>query len=597
MHIREIILEIDKKNYDTIPSVQFDSKTRFLHIRLLSGGIALDVSKMSVKISANKPDGTEVFNDCKKIDAENGFIEVELTEQFNAATGEVNAAIKLYGVEGVLSTKPFTIKVTKDTATKAVTSSNEFKGLTSALNEVNKYNEEFSDKSGKLEELYTERLNQVEDGKADKSYVEENIEEINSNLETLANEEVVINRLGYKSGDDIYDVVTEQFANPNVGKVTVLNGTYTIKDRIVIPPNKTLELQGEDNNVYIQTIGEVDDNIYTIIKPTFTDKSVIELKSRSCIIKGFIDCTKLTSGNAIFINPSQTDTWSPTVKHTKGLGNGSLNTAFLGIMCDRPVGTRAGFLVYGHFEFGCFMFGKGLWFVRNNTYDTVEGANGGINDCCWSTSHKVKGYIGACERAVYIQTSTRPWAFGSTEWDITIQGSPWFNNENIPAFECKSDDNKFNIQWHDISPTQHQKIRMKLDYAVNNIIYNSARTDKDIIDNTQKNTYLKDSVCENGFSNILDGVTLTDGFTVVNGNVCLINFMTTLPKATTWTKLCNLPFISGKQIRMNVKSNLGTNIVIMISSNNNELLYLMPSNAQESETITVNCYYPLLNTV
>lgn len=133
MKIDRIRMDIDKKLAGVIPSVQWDSNTRFLHINILNGAKAFDLTGCSVKVAGLKPDGTSFLNDVRIINAKEGFIEVVLTEQMNAAAGSVRCDIKIYNSKGVLSTQPFIIDVEPSVTTKAIVSSNEFNALSEAL--------------------------------------------------------------------------------------------------------------------------------------------------------------------------------------------------------------------------------------------------------------------------------------------------------------------------------------------------------------------------------------------------------------------------------------------------------------------------------
>lgn len=142
-HIKKIKIDIDKNNFEVIPSVQYDSNTRYLHINLLNGSVPFDITGCSVKISGTKPDGTAIFNNCTVVNAKEGFVEVELTEQMNAAPGTVKCELKLYDGNGVLTTKQFYIEVSASVTSKSITSSNEFKALEEALSKVNNIDTKF----------------------------------------------------------------------------------------------------------------------------------------------------------------------------------------------------------------------------------------------------------------------------------------------------------------------------------------------------------------------------------------------------------------------------------------------------------------------
>ena len=135
-HIKTLKIDIDKKNFEVIPSVQYDSNTRFLHIQLLNNSVPCDITGCSVILSGVKEDGTSIFNSCDVINPEIAFIQAEITEQMNVIPGLIDCEIKIYDGEGVLTSKKFTIKVTASQTSRSVVSSNEFKALTDALNKV-----------------------------------------------------------------------------------------------------------------------------------------------------------------------------------------------------------------------------------------------------------------------------------------------------------------------------------------------------------------------------------------------------------------------------------------------------------------------------
>ena len=75
-HINQLTIDIDKKNIEVVQSVQYDSKTRFIHINLVSNAMPFDITGCSVKVSGIKPDNTGIFNNCTVLNAKEGFIEI-----------------------------------------------------------------------------------------------------------------------------------------------------------------------------------------------------------------------------------------------------------------------------------------------------------------------------------------------------------------------------------------------------------------------------------------------------------------------------------------------------------------------------------------
>lgn len=191
--IKTLKIDINKNNYETIPSVEFDKNARFLHVYLLNNSVPFDLTGCSVKIYAIKADNTEIFNNCKIIDCKKGFVEIELTEQMNARAGSMECELKIYSVDGVLTTKTFIINISKSiTRAASITSTAEYNALTDALNKV-----------------------QGIDNKANKVEVEEKFEEFGSQLDTKANEIKSLN--DNKMDKNTKDISVTQI-NKNLGK-------------------------------------------------------------------------------------------------------------------------------------------------------------------------------------------------------------------------------------------------------------------------------------------------------------------------------------------------------------------------------------------
>lgn len=164
-YIKTLKIDIDKKNFEVIPSVQYDSNTRFLHIQLLNESTPFNITGCSVVLSGTKEDGNPIFNSCDIINSEIGFIQAEVTEQMNAIPGYIDCEIKIYDGEGVLTSKKFTIKVTASQTSREVESTGEFKALTEALNKANSINNKI-DRGEKIPVSQLDKNN----GKLDQTY-------------------------------------------------------------------------------------------------------------------------------------------------------------------------------------------------------------------------------------------------------------------------------------------------------------------------------------------------------------------------------------------------------------------------------------------
>ena len=147
---KTLFLEIDKPNYVPIYTVQYDYNSRFYEITILNNSQPLDLTGIRVIVAGKKPDGKEVFNSCKVLDAKKGLIQLELTEQMNAVNGASEYALELFSADGMLSSQPFKLIVTRSTISKSVESSKELGALKDALNEVQDIDNRFAQTNAQL---------------------------------------------------------------------------------------------------------------------------------------------------------------------------------------------------------------------------------------------------------------------------------------------------------------------------------------------------------------------------------------------------------------------------------------------------------------
>lgn len=226
--IKTLKIDINKNNYETVPSVEFDKNARFLHVYLLNNSVPFDLTGCSVKIYAIKADNTEIFNSCKTIDRKKGFIEIELTQQINAIAGNVECELKIYSVDGVLTTKTFIINISKSIArATSIISNNEYGALTDALNKV-----------------------QGIDNKADRVEVEEKFNELNLKLDTIANK-----KIKYKEKQQI---LISNFQNKLIKGENVSIGLYgdslTYGYDVTSDDRRENSVTDNAGNVYVKTI-------------------------------------------------------------------------------------------------------------------------------------------------------------------------------------------------------------------------------------------------------------------------------------------------------------------------------------------------------
>ena len=168
MNIKIIKLDINKPIYEKIQAKQGDTKSRYLLFHLLDEAIPFSLNGRTVRVYGLKPDNKEIFNDLQIVDATRGICKLELTSQALAVPGNLDLELVIMEGESKLSSIPFVVEVLKSLNSKsAIESSNEYKALDRSLTKVEEWNNEFADKSGKLEQLYTERLNGIDSHLAD----------------------------------------------------------------------------------------------------------------------------------------------------------------------------------------------------------------------------------------------------------------------------------------------------------------------------------------------------------------------------------------------------------------------------------------------
>lgn len=133
---------IDFAKVSKIPKFNVNIKTgdikRVIKLILLKNNVVLNLNNYTIVVAAKKSDGTDIFNDVKKINAINGVCEVEITEQMLVLNTDLPCEIILYGADGtVAASSNFTIsKVHSARSEKDIVSSNEFKALSKAMTDI-----------------------------------------------------------------------------------------------------------------------------------------------------------------------------------------------------------------------------------------------------------------------------------------------------------------------------------------------------------------------------------------------------------------------------------------------------------------------------
>lgn len=164
--LTNIVLDLHKPNYVRVTAKQYNDKSRIINVQVTDYGNLIALPEdMIARVKWHKPDGKGVFNDCN---IQDNVIRVELTAEMLAAAGTAMAELILYQQDSVVSTMAFSVEIYKSVIQdKDIVSSDEFRALSNALISVNEWDGYFKETSGRIEEKYTDRVNALENGKAD----------------------------------------------------------------------------------------------------------------------------------------------------------------------------------------------------------------------------------------------------------------------------------------------------------------------------------------------------------------------------------------------------------------------------------------------
>lgn len=165
MDLENVVVDITQRNYKAIQAIQYDVDSRYVNVKIVNKGKDVDLTNYLVSIACKKPDGKIVFNETEMVEPKQGLIRFLISEQISSALGEAVCELKIYGKNSsVLTTQYFTINVTKPIADKRIQSTNEFRQLTLAMNEYNKWINKIEDKYNNLEEEYANELSEIKNG-------------------------------------------------------------------------------------------------------------------------------------------------------------------------------------------------------------------------------------------------------------------------------------------------------------------------------------------------------------------------------------------------------------------------------------------------
>lgn len=132
-------LQIDvNESINSIVTAVSQDTGRYLDVALYENGLPINLSGHTVRIHAEKKDGTSVFNQGEITDAANGRCQFQLTNQMLAVAGNLEVQISVWGGNAeILSTAPFKIFVLPTMRDEeAVESTNEFGAVVMLFTEI-----------------------------------------------------------------------------------------------------------------------------------------------------------------------------------------------------------------------------------------------------------------------------------------------------------------------------------------------------------------------------------------------------------------------------------------------------------------------------
>lgn len=205
MITKVIKLDINKNLYEKIKAKQGDTKSRFLLFQLLDGSMPFNLENRSVRAYMLKPDSTEVFNDLIINNRNTGHCTLELTNQVLAVAGIVKIELMIIENDKKITSSIFELQVDKSiNSENSIVSTNEFNALLNGLASLSEY-DNYKEKAKKVPEL------------------EENIQELGSQLEHKANKNEVIKR-GYGTLNDFDEDTRRLIQGLSDGEINAVLG-------------------------------------------------------------------------------------------------------------------------------------------------------------------------------------------------------------------------------------------------------------------------------------------------------------------------------------------------------------------------------------
>ena len=170
-HHKRANVDLSKSLHESIQVKQRDN-ARYLLFRILDNGVPFSLENKTVRCFGKKTDGKEIYNDMSITNAIKGECELRLTSGALSAPGILQLEIEIKENEDILSTFLLDVDVKRSLrSNSSIESSNEFTALENGITKLDEWEKYFEEESGKIEEKYTKRLNNIEISLGEKSNI------------------------------------------------------------------------------------------------------------------------------------------------------------------------------------------------------------------------------------------------------------------------------------------------------------------------------------------------------------------------------------------------------------------------------------------
>ena len=170
-YLSEVKADLSKSLHNNIQVKQSDN-ARYLLFRILDNGVPFSLENKTVRCFGKKTDGKEIYNDMSITNAIKGECELRLTSGALSAPGILQLEIEIKENEDILSTFLLDVDVKRSLrSNSSIESSNEFTALENGITKLDEWEKYFEEESGKIEEKYTKRLNNIEISLGEKSNI------------------------------------------------------------------------------------------------------------------------------------------------------------------------------------------------------------------------------------------------------------------------------------------------------------------------------------------------------------------------------------------------------------------------------------------